>query len=504
MKNHIKNLFMLPALIAGLCLMLADSVTAQTFTTLHSFADSDGANPICTLILSGNTLYGTTVNSETGGTNGNGRIFAINTDGTGFTNLYYFTAMNTNSFGVWTNSDGAQPEAGLILSGNTLYGTVRNGGSAGEGTVFAVNTNGTGFSNLYSFTVQTYVAYYGSETNSDGAHPNASLVLSGSTLYGTAQYDGTAGEGTVFSVSTNGTGFTNMHNFGAFPPDPTAGSSNGVFPEGLVLSGDTLYGTAALGGSSGNGMVFAINTNGMDYTNLYSFTATSNYTNSDGALPENLILSGNILYGIAREGGSAGDGTVFAVNTNGTDFTNLYSFTVRTFGPSDFLPESKLILSGNILYGTTEGGFNSGSGTMFAINTDGSGFTNLYSFSTWSSKTIPPWANSDGAQPHAGLILSGNALYGTAVYGGSSDDGTVFRLSLPLPQLTINPSGTNVILTWPTNGIGINYSGFTLQYINNLSSGSWSNITSGITTIGTNYLFTNSVNSNASFFRLMQ
>jgi len=44
----------------------------------------------------------------------------------------------------------------------------------------------------------------------------------------------------------------------------------------------------------------------------------------------------------------------------------------------------------------------------------------------------------------------------------------------------------------------------TLQYIDNLSSGSWSNITCGITTIGTNYVFTNAVNGNASFFRLMQ
>ena len=51
-----------------------------------------------------------------------------------------------------TNSDGAYPHAGLILSGNTLYGTAYGGGSSGNGTVFAVNTDGTGFTNLYSFT----------------------------------------------------------------------------------------------------------------------------------------------------------------------------------------------------------------------------------------------------------------------------------------------------------------------------------------------------------------
>ena len=49
-------------------------------------------------------------------------------------------------------SDGSYPYAGLILSGNTLYGTTIDGGSSGNGTVFAVNTDGTGFTNLHSFT----------------------------------------------------------------------------------------------------------------------------------------------------------------------------------------------------------------------------------------------------------------------------------------------------------------------------------------------------------------
>ena len=69
----------------------------------------------------------------------------------------------------------------MILSGNTLYGTATDGGSSGNGTVFAVNTDGTGFTNLHSFTALDL--YY---TNSDGANPYAGLILSGNTLYGTA------------------------------------------------------------------------------------------------------------------------------------------------------------------------------------------------------------------------------------------------------------------------------------------------------------------------------
>src|ERR1017187_9143072 len=130
MKTHIKNLFLLPALIAGLGLIPAGRVAAQTFTTLHSFVgslnptiNSDGGIPADSLILSGNTLYGT---AAYGGTNGNGTVFKVNTDGTGFTILHGFTTTLIN-----TNSDGANPYAGLILSGNTLYGTASAGGTNG-------------------------------------------------------------------------------------------------------------------------------------------------------------------------------------------------------------------------------------------------------------------------------------------------------------------------------------------------------------------------------------
>ena len=50
--------------------------------------------------------------------------------------------------------------AGLILSGNTLYGTAWMAAVRASGTVFAVNTDGTGFTNLHSFT-----------NGSDGAFP---------------------------------------------------------------------------------------------------------------------------------------------------------------------------------------------------------------------------------------------------------------------------------------------------------------------------------------------
>ena len=380
-KTPIKNLFLLPALIAGLGLTLAGRVTAQTFTALHNFnapspyngTNSDGANPFCGLILSGNTLYGT---AAFGGTNGSGTVFAVKTNGAGFTSLYSFTALSNN-----TNSDGANPYAGLILSGNTLYGAAYRGGTNDSGTVFAVNTDGTGFTNLYTFSVM----YDG--LNSDGANPYA----------------------------------------------------------GLILSGNTLYGTASSGGTNANGTVFTINTNGSNFTPLYSLTAYYEIPfNSSGATPlGGLILSGNTLYGTAFEGGNDGNGTVFAVKTNGAGFTSLYSFTVF----------------------------------------ERHGYT-----------------NSDGANPYAGMILSGNTLYGTANYGGTNGYGTVFSLSLPVPpQLTLTLSEAKVILMWPTN-----VTGFTLQSTTNLASPVWTAVSPTQVVVNTNSVVTNATSGAQMFYRLSQ
>ena len=417
MKTCIKHLFLLPALIAALGLITASPVTAQTFTTLYSFTGgSDGYGPCAGVVLSGNTLFGTTLNFPAGGT-----VFKVNVDGTGFTTLYTFTG----------GSDGATPYGGVVLSGNTLYGTTCYGGSSGNGTVFAVNTDGTGFTNLYSFSYGAYNPSIKKMTNSDGSGSEAGLILSGDTLYGTAWHGGSSDSGTVFKLNTNGTGFTTLYSF--------TGGSDGAHPgAGLILSGNTLYGTAEYGGSSGYGTVFAVNTNGTSFTNLYSFTATSNYTNSDGADPfGSLILSGNTLYGEATGGGDWGYGMVFAVNTNGTGFTTLYS------------------LNGFI---------------------------------------------SDGACPDGGLILSGNTLYGTALDGGDWDYGSVFSLSLPLPQLAIILSGANVILTW-TNTVA----GFTLQSTTNLGSQAvWTTVSPASVVVNGQNTVTNSISGRQQFYRLSQ
>jgi uncharacterized repeat protein (TIGR03803 family) len=472
--------------------MTAAHLTAQVFTTLHSFTGgSDGASPDAGLVLSGNTLYGAAYSGANYGT-----VFKVNTDSTGFKVLESFDGLNNE----------AGPETRLLLSGNILYGASAGPGTT-TGTLFAINTNGTGFTTLHIFTELSGPSY----TNSDGAWEYGTLMLSGNTLYGTTYSGGSGGSGTVFAVNTNGTGFTNLHSFTAtsvsYDPygtySPPYINSDGAFPaDALILSGNTLYGTTYSGGSSGWGTVFALNTDGTGFTNLYRFTG-----GSDGAFPiAGLILSGSTLYGTAwgggSGGGSSGNGTVFAVSTNGTEFRVLHSFTAGTGSIPNLInsdgavpPNGALVLSGNTLYGAAFYGGSSGNGTVFAVNTNGTGFTILHSF------TGP----SDGARPYAGLTLSGNTLYGTANGGGSSGDGTVFSLSFPPPQLTIIPSGSTMILTWPTNYAGFSYSGYALQSTTNLVSPAvWATNSSAPVVINGQNTVTNPFSGTQQFFRLSQ
>ena len=430
MKTIILKRLLLLALIAALGWSHA---TAQIFTNLYNFTGgSDGDYPRAGLVLSGNTLYGTTY---FGGTNDSGTVFKINTDGTGFTNLYSFTG-----------GTGSYPGGNLILSGNTLYGTTY------YNTVFKINTDGTCFTTLHNF------------TGSDGVELRAGLVLSSNTLYGTTYIGGTGGAGTIFAVKTDGTDFTNLCNF--------TGGSDGDSPYGgLVLSGNTLYGTTEYGGGSSgpsdSGTIFAINTDGTGFTNLYSFSQVSyssslGYTNSDGAYPlTSLILSGNTLYGITSAGGTNGSGTVFAIDTNGTGFTNLYKLNYGTGDVGGNGPYGGVMLSGNTLYITT-----GGIAAVSEINIDGTVYTNLYFPLDYPSS----------------LVLSGNTLYGTTAFN------TVFALSLgPIP-LHAQSSGQNLILTWGNPA-------FSLQSASALT-GQWTTVSNAASP------YTISTTNAQAFFRL--
>ena len=386
-------------------------VASSNLVVLHSFSSyPDAEDAFAGLILSGNVLFGS---GAYGGAD-DGALIQITTNVSAYSKLYTFTALSSSQ----TNTDGAHPEGTLTLGNGTLYGTTVNGGTAGDGTLFSVSTNGQNFTNLLNF------------NGANGYNCQCTLALSGNTLFGTTENGGAAGNGTIFSINTNGTGFTTLHSFTALT---SATNSDGALPTGaLLLCGNVLYGAAATGGPHGSGTIFRINTDSTGFTNIYSFSSAQLGTNSEGNDPQiGLILSGTI-YGAARSGGPLGGGTIFCVSTNGAGFANLHSFInpyTNGFVPNvgGGGPYGSLILSGNTLYGVAEEGGMGGEGTLFQINTDGSGFTSLYSFT----------GGNDGRNPNAPLALSGNTLYGSTLGGGGVNAGVVFSFVLPPSPLQI-------------------------------------------------------------------
>jgi uncharacterized repeat protein (TIGR03803 family) len=313
------------------------------------------------------------------------------------------TTTRAQTYTLLANFGGQQP-SDLTLAGATLYGTTQSGGT-GNGTVFKIDTNDTGFANLHFF----------SGGNDDGGNPSGAPVLSGSTIYGTTISGGNSyNKGTVYQVDTNGDDYTILFSFVPWVEVNPVGS--------LTLSGTDLFGLT----TAGNGTLFTINTNGSGCTDLHTFggqltNIVGLVTNvfPDGSSPNApLILSGSTLYGTTSSGGSDTNyGTVFKINTDGTGYTVLHSFS--NAAGDGYNPRSPLILSGSTLYGTTVGAARS-NGTVFKINTNGTGFAILYGFGLTAA---------DGYNPYGPVTLSGSTLYGTTTYGGSNSYGTVFQVN---------------------------------------------------------------------------
>jgi uncharacterized repeat protein (TIGR03803 family) len=363
------------------------------FTLLREFAGgSDGSQPFGSVTVDGTTLYGMTLY---GGSDGVGTVFKMNTDGTGFTLLRQFAS---------SGSDGRYPYGSLTLSGSMLYGMTETGGGSDYGMVFRMNTDGTGFTALRQFAGGV----------NDGGYPYGSLMLNGSTLYGMTRFGGDSDLGTVFKMNADGTGFSLLHEF-------LGGPNDGSWPYGsLTLSGSMLYGTTRFGGDTDRGTVFRINVNGTGFELLHKFVGGA----SDGSNPYgSLTLDGSTLYGMTSTGGNADVGTVFRINTDGTGFSLLRKFAGGSADGSS--PYGSLTLDGSTLYGMTSAGGDANAGTMFQMNTDGTGFSLLHEFAG---------GGTDGSAPNGSLTQDGLMIYGMTRSGGDADLGTVFSMVIPEPS----------------------------------------------------------------------
>lgn len=289
------------------------------------------------MVATDGKLYGT---AYTDGAQGFGTVFRLDKDGQNYSVLRSFQG---------TNSDGRFPSAPLLeASDGLLYGTTVFGGGAAAGTVFKLSKDGSGYQILHRFT-----------NNISGANPSGRLLegLDG-RLYGVAETNGPSGQGVVFALGKNGTGFTLLKTFST--------ASGLRKPQGALIQGPdaALYGTAHLGGTSGFGGLFRVNPDGTSYTVLREFSATD----GDGRSPSAGLTFGpdGMLYGVTRFGGGAINGSLFRLNPNGSGYEKLRAFS-GTNGDGANPTGSLLLGMDGSLYGTTLGGGAYNGGTIFKI-----------------------------------------------------------------------------------------------------------------------------------------
>jgi uncharacterized repeat protein (TIGR03803 family) len=325
-----------------------------------------------------------------------------------------------------TNSS---PYAGLVLGyDGAFYGTTARGGSNHFGTAFRI-TPAKEMTNLLNFT--------GTNGSCPGSHPYGDLVqASNSALYGTTYYGGGSDLGTVFSVTTNGV-FRLRYSF------YNSGAFYGCRPySGLMVGSEgNLYGTTDDGSSGGEihpcgwpginiiggsraPTVFRLNTTGsLNYLCLFSATSYVRgalVQGADGALYGSTATSGD--WGM---NGWSGTGSVIRATTNVYN-QPCYSgqpwfiFPVTNlYSHPSAAPSGGLVLGNDgAFYGTSVYGGISNCGTIFRFTTNND-LTTLASF-----------RSTNGANPYCGLLLSRDgAFYGTTTKGGSWGYGTVFRLT---------------------------------------------------------------------------
>jgi uncharacterized repeat protein (TIGR03803 family) len=363
------------------------------------------------------------------------------------TTLHFFDG--TDGF---PNSSGSS----LIQGPNgDLYATASAGGTHNGGTVFRITASGT-FKTLYNFCSQT--------SCTDGSTPLAGLVLaSNGDFYGTTEWGGAYGQGTVFKITPGGA-LTTLYSFCAVsstgPGEPPC--LDGRTPQNaLIQAADgNLYGTTNGGGlgsfsvSNGSGgTVFRITLAGA-LTTLYSFCSQTDCT--DGSSPAGLVQGndGN-FYGTTQYGGLASSylnftpGTVFKITPSG-DLTTLYDFCSTggsngagfcAAGDNPYEIGSLLSDGQGNFYGSTHFGGSGSEGVVFEITSAGD-YTVLVS-DTGCVTFCPPGVSAiAGVFPSPLIQASDGNLYGTTYEEGAFNygGGSIFE---------IDSAGASTLYTFP-------------------------------------------------------
>jgi uncharacterized repeat protein (TIGR03803 family) len=392
--------------VIAFVLTVVATQAAQSLTSnvIYNFTGGrDGTSPYAGLSIDRTgVLYGTTIS----GGLGYGTVFELAKSGSNwvFTTLYTFTGGN----------DGASSRSRVIIGADgALYGTTFAGGGSGCGgrgcgTVFRLRKGcpicGWGETVLYRFTGGT-----------DGGQPSSEVVFDSSgNLYGTTVEGGKPhgcgglGCGAVYKMQNSGGIWTEtvLYQF--------AGGTDGVFPDGGVIldTSGNLYGTTCCGGSHGGGSVFKLTSSGSGWTEslLYNFQGLT-----DGKEPVTSLMfdrAGN-LYGTTVFGGTGQGGTVFELTPLGGSWTFRVLYSPR--GASG--PYGSLMMdAGGNLYGTTFQDGLHFFGSVFKLSSSGGGWT-YTSFHDFTDGLDGGFPFSNLVSDSSGNFYGTAALGGARGYG---------------------------------------------------------------------------------------
>ena len=332
-----------------------------TMDPLYSFrGGSDGEFPLRPMTIGPNgSLYGTTVGGGEGtcsfdGSTGCGIAFNL-TPGPTFPKTP-FTPWDEKILYRFTGAgDGGSPFTTLLFdSSGNMYGTTVFGGTSNLGTVFKLTSTGGG--NYTESVIYSFAGGMDGENPYDGLIADTAGNYYGTTANGGGSTNCSAGCGTVFELSPNGSGWTEkiLYRF----QGPTDGENPNA---GLVMdSAGNLYGNTWQGGPGGGGTVYKLTNSGGNWTE----TTIYSVPNAGYAVGRLVKDSAGNLYNALQGGGGFGEGQIFELMpSNGNwNYVDLYDFTGGTDG-ANAIGGVVVDSSGNI-YGTaTFGGANTcGSG----------------------------------------------------------------------------------------------------------------------------------------------
>jgi uncharacterized repeat protein (TIGR03803 family) len=424
--------------------ILAAPVPGQTpgFSTVVEFTGTSGAKigsePAAALMEhSDGNLYGTTLS---GGPGNLGTIYKLTKAGV-FTNLKSLTGATGTAVGFYPWCTLAESSDG------TLFGVNQGNNSGitanGFGNTFKITTSGA---------YTSFFAFSGQGQPNRGQNPRGGFLRVGNEFYGTTVVGGTSSNhGTVFKTSTSG--------FNTYLLDFTfTGVSNrGSQPNARLLNGNDgfLYGSTYTGGTGEFGTLFRINISTGILTTLVEFTG--NASPNPGKYPADALIlaSDGNLYGTTANGGISRDtggvlynaGTVFRYNPSTGAFATVVEFTGGTGIAQGAGPFGGLVQGPDgFLYGVTQylGPGTTGNGTIYRVSLTGSMNHRLVDFTS----AVGP---HKGEQPYGGLMkTSEGIIYGTTLYGGSTDRGTIWKLDttlLPKPPTVTTGTATSITNT---------------------------------------------------------